>query len=427
MALKVTKKKPTPSAIRKAKASKRIRKQSKRKIQKKKPSWKASLKKTYTKELANKDGSSYKLNGDGESNPNNFGGDEVQDEVDEEKMSRLNKKDPLETQLFLKGLPVDVTDDEVNTILARYGPIKKVLLVRNRMTKMCTGTGFVHCGTEELAEKILAMAKQNAREVSTQAREDASAKTEGLSYHQSKKLQYKLRGNVHEAKDPFITVHNSRVTVHRVLSRTDSHEVTAAMQKKKKRTKVAADDPRHLYLLQEGRLEPGTPAAKGLPPQYVEALERDYMARKEQLMNINMFVSKTRLNIRNIPVTMEDSEIRALVNEHARKYLKLHPEDKDKEKWGKYGPLKNIKILRDNNGKAKGYAFVEFINHNISLAVLRSLNNNPNLFGSNHRLVVSFAVENINAVQKLARIRELKKVRLANKADDEGIEGDDCN
>lgn len=130
------------------------------------------------------------------------------------------------------------------------------------------------------------------------------------------------------------------------------------------------------------------------------------------LKDTNMFVSKTRLNVRNLPKKYTDRDVRKLFSDHARNYLKKHKEDMDKEKWGKYGPIKNVKLLSDGNGVSKGYAFVEFVNHNVALNVLRQLNNNPTLFGEQNRLVVSFAIENINAIQKLERIREIRQKKM---------------
>lgn len=432
----ITKKRATPSQLRRKKAQQRIRKQIKRKTDRKAPSWKSALKKSYTEDMGKRkdkliaeqkakkknaakrarDGEDPEEEGEGLSRFDDEllkggNGEEVQEEVDEEKMKRMNERNPLETQLFLKNMPVDMTEEELMSFMTRYGEIRKVFLVRNRITKMPTGTGFVHCGSAELADQIYALGQQNAREVSTASQEKMADKTKGLTRHRAKALQYKLKSDVHEIREPFLTIRNTRVSVHKVLSRTDSHEVSAAQQKKKNRTKTASDDPRNLYLVQEGYLAPDSEAVRDLPPHYVASLQRDYEARKMTLRNSNFYVSRTRLNIRHIPKKLNVNEVRKIFSDHARKYLKKHPEDADKDNWGKYGPIKNIKLLQDNEGESRGYGFIEFVNHEIALNVLRSTNNNPTIFGPNQRLVVSFAVENMTAVQKLSKIREVKQER----------------
>jgi len=412
----VTKKRATPSASRKKKAQQRIRKKIKAKVESKKPSWKDALKKNYTggKKKAGKGGRREVAVGD-DGTPLE-GEDveeiEIQDEVDEEKEKRLNKRDPLETQLFLKGMSVDVDEEEVITALRRISPnIRKVFIVKNRTTGVPTGTGFVHCGNVAAVDAVMALAQQNAREVSSSTRDDMKTKTEGMTRHQAKRLQYKLHNDAFEVREPFVLIRNTRVTIHRALSRTDSHEHTNAAEKKKNRTKVAGDDPRNLYLLQEGHIEAGTTAARDLPPQYLDALQQDYDYRKNQLKNSIMFVSKHRISIRNLPRKLEEKDVRKLISDKIRKYLNTHEEDKEEDKWGKFGPIKNVKLLKDTNGRSRGFAFVEFVNHNVALHALRQLNNNPTLYGASHRLVVTFAIEDMVAVQKLQRIRDTKKRR----------------
>lgn len=394
-------------ALRRRKQQQKKRKAASRKTEKKKPSWVKAIKKTFVKS----DEAKKKAGGAGRGSYMNPDGDEVQSEVDPEREKKLNEKQPLETQLFCKNLPLDADTEEIQSFFSRFGEIRRVFVVRNHMTKMATGTGFVHCASKELVDLIMTHCQQNARELAATTKEETKKETEALSHHKAKQVQFKLRNDKMELKDPYVMVRNNRVTVHRVLSRTDSHEAVSQAQKKKKRTRLAGDDPRNLYLLQEGYVLPDSPAAKGLPPQYIELLRQDYESRKQQLKNVNYFVSQTRLNIRNLPRTIEAKDLRQILSKHTRSYLKSHPELLDRESFGKYGPIKNLKLLTDSAGTPKGFAFVEFMSHELALNALRSLNNNPTVFGPSKRLIVSFAVESMNAVQKLERLRELRKER----------------
>ncbi|RNF25743.1 putative RNA-binding protein [Trypanosoma conorhini] len=415
MAKGVLRRKPTPSALRKKKAQQRIRKQLRRRQEKKRPSWKAAIAKSYADDpkAGGKAKEPFGKNKRKRPRDDAEAADEegeVQSDVDEEKQERMNQRDPLETQLFLKRLPLDTSEEEMMKFFAsRFGQVRRVLLVRNRATRTLAGTGFVHCGSVELADKIFGHAQQNARELAAADRADWKEKTTDLSHCQAKRMRFKLRTDAFMSRDPFLTIRETRFTVHRVLSRSDSHEASAALQKKQKRTKVAADDPRHLYLLREGLILPDTPAARGLHPQYLAMIEQDYEARKNQLRNSNMFVSTTRLNVRNLPRTMSEKELRALFAAQVRSFLKANKNCVEKDKWGKYGPIKNVKLVKDSAGTSKGYAFIEFVNHPIALHALRTINNNPTLFGDNRRLMVSFAIEDVNAIQKLQRMRELRR------------------
>nr|CCC96083.1 unnamed protein product [Trypanosoma congolense IL3000] len=426
MAAGALKRKTTPSMLRRKKAKQRIRKKLLRKTEKKRSNWKVAIAKTYNRSgLGNKANGTFrpksKRSGGGESGPNGYGeepthsqDDEVQSDIDEEKQDRLNEQDPLETQLFLKRLPLDTSEEELlNFFNARFGEVRRVLLVRNKGTKSLVGTGFLHCGTVDMANKIFEHAQHNARELSATKRADLSEKTKDMSRCRVKRLLFKNRADVFVSREPFMTIRETRFTIHRVLSRKDSHEVTAAQKKKEKRTKVAADDPRHLYLLQEGLILPDTPAARGLPPRYIEMIQADYENRKSKLRNSNMFVSTTRLSVRNLPRSMGEKDLRTLFSTHVRSFLKENKGFTDKNNWGKYGPIKNVKIVKDSAGTSKGYAFIEFANHPVALHALRAINNNPTILGGNRRLLVSFAIEDINALQKLQRIREVRRQRDA--------------
>jgi nucleolar protein 4 len=236
--------------------------------------------------------------------------------------------------------------------------------------------------------------------------------TAGLSHHQAKKLLFKLKQDRFTSKEPFMTILGTRVTVMRPLSRDETQDMTSGgKDKKAKRTPTGADDPRNLYLLREGVIEPDTPAAEGLNPRFLASLQRDYETRKHQLRNVNLFVSRTRLSVRNIPRHVDTKQLRALFLDQVRALIKQRPELKDKKSWGKFGPIKNVKVLVDSTGASKGYGFVEFVRHEYALYTLRLLNNNPTTFGPNSRLVVAFAVENVNALQKMERMKLLRKQR----------------
>lgn len=58
-------------------------------------------------------------------------------------------------------------------------------------------------------------------------------------------------------------------------------------------------------------------------------------------------------------------------------------------------------------GKSKGFGFLSFSRHEDALAVLRKLNNNPDIFSANHRPIVSFSIEDMNVL----KIKERRKIR----------------
>ena len=83
--------------------------------------------------------------------------------------------------------------------------------------------------------------------------------------------------------------------------------------------------------------------------------------------------------------------------------------------------IKRIRVMRskervDKSGKGRslGYAFIEFESHDCALTALRSLNNNPDVFGDTRRPIVEFSVENKVALELQERRREKRAKKTAN-------------
>lgn len=93
--------------------------------------------------------------------------------------------------------------------------------------------------------------------------------------------------------------------------------------------------------------------------------------KTQMLRNLNMFVSKYRLVIHNLPITYDDNKFRQLIS----KYVDSK------------SSIKECRVMRDlknmdgeGKGKSKEYGFVSFTTHEEAIKVLRSMNNNPNVF-----------------------------------------------
>lgn len=148
------------------------------------------------------------------------------------------------------------------------------------------------------------------------------------------------------------------------ISRNDI-QLKSAEAKKKQLT-----DSRHLYLAKEGLIIAGTPAAIDVSSADMSQRLRLEQMKTQMLKNLNRFVSRDRLSIHNIPLAMDATKLRKIVEQHT----KLKP--------------KECRIMRENRptigqpiGKSKGFGFLSFKKHADALACLRKLNNNPNIFG----------------------------------------------
>ena len=143
-----------------------------------------------------------------------------------------------------------------------------------------------------------------------------------------------------------------------------------------------------------------SPAAGSLPAEELEKRTKSFNARRNLLKtNPSLYVSNTRLSIRQIPVGVTEYMLKRLANYAIREFEEevrkgerepLGPgeleEEEGKEKKGKKSgqKVKQAKIVRESNkvdplmgkGKSKGYGFLELHRHEDALRVLRWANNN---------------------------------------------------
>lgn len=195
-------------------------------------------------------------------------------------------------------------------------------------------------------------------------------------------------------------------------------------------------DKRNIYLIKEGFIRSDSNAAKLMPASELSKRHQSYYDRKRKLERFpHLFVSKTRLSIRNLPKSVDESALKELAKNAAHEWTSKMSEmakakslgRSEKEEWeelvaGKImGPVfvRQAKIIRDDSrvelkddlnsstpggkkqlGQSKGYGFVEFSKHSHALAFLRQLNNNPSVFPNSRRLLIEFAIENSNTLSK---------------------------
>lgn len=94
---------------------------------------------------------------------------------------------------------------------------------------------------------------------------------------------------------------------HPALSRT---EVQQKQETKKSKTPV---DSRNLYLLKEGLVTAGSPAAEGVSTSDMARRLRLEQSKSQLLKNLNRFVAKERLTVHNIPPSYDDAKLRKVI------------------------------------------------------------------------------------------------------------------
>lgn len=190
---------------------------------------------------------------------------------------------------------------------------------------------------------------------------------------------------------------------------------------------------------------PNTPAAEGLGPAEVEKRTQSFVARKALLRsNPSLYVSRTRLSIRQLPLFATERMLKRLAT-HAVRAFKAEvkggsrndltedevteppadPEDAEAssakgkgkahshDKKGRNTGVKQAKIIRQQDrvdpvtgkGRSRGYGFLEMEKHADALRVLRWANNNLTV----SKLFEQWWKEELEDLSKIEKQKEKKE------------------
>lgn len=284
---------------------------------------------------------------------------EIKSEIEEEDAKEAPKKKRKLANdaedghtIFVKNLNFDTTDEEFSESMKQFGPHHYALITRESVSRHSKGTGFVRYKNKESADLCL----QNSGKIVL--KDFTLEMLPAMNRNEAKKLQ--------------------------------SNE-----------TEKAPKDTRNLYLLKEGVILAGSPAAEGVSaPDMSKRLYLERM-KSQMLKNLNRFIAIDRLTVHNLPENLTDGNFRKIVN----KQTNVNP--------------KECRVMRENKpsmgaplGRSKGFGFLSFTNHEDALKVLRKLNNNPSIFGKNTRPIVSFSIEDKKAIN--LKQKRLEKSKLQN-------------
>jgi nucleolar protein 4 len=166
-------------------------------------------------------------------------------------------------------------------------------------------------------------------------------------------------------------------------------------------------------------ITPNAPAAQHLPEAEVQKRVQSFDARRALLRsNPSLYVSKTRLSVRRLPLFASETALRKLAVQAVRAFeaevaagarqglsadelavdADAPPPPVPKLRKGKWrergGPVQQAKVVRapertdalTGRARSKGYGFVEMRSHADALRVLRWANNSPGALDALHAL-----------------------------------------
>lgn len=260
----------------------------------------------------------------------------------------------------------------------------------------------------EAADTLRALSQKdeaNDKEAMNQLLSKREKKKKGLMY---KSIITPESGSGDGAK---FTLHGRVLDVTLAVDRNQAKQIKDDNLSQKRK-----EDKRNLYLMREGVVFPETPAAATMTPSELSKRQMSFSSRKKLVSsNPSLYISKTRLSIRNLPIKVSDTDLRALgissINKFKNQVKGGQRDDLTKDEkedgWHLLPRVKQAKIIRSkdridtatNELRSKGYGFLEFNTHSHALASLRYLNNNPDIFDGK-RLTVEFSLENKDVIDR---------------------------
>jgi nucleolar protein 4 len=293
----------------------------------------------------------------------------------EASLTKTSTKNPYTVEpgatVFIRNIPIEATQKTVFEAMKRFGFVKSTRLVINKRTQRPKGTAFVDFRSAEDASRA-AQASQKAAEKS----------------------------------GPPIFIAGKPVDIHIALGTDDARDL-AVRKSKDFAASANTDKGRNLYLAQEGLIAEGSAAWNSLSSSDKEKRARAATESEMKLKSPNFAVSTTRLNVRNVPKSWDEGKLKSL-------FIKAVKARATREN----PKVVQVKILANPSGVSKGIAFVEFKQHDHALCALRELNNNPETWSNDHRPIVEFAIDNVQALKKRT-MNQLKQKdsRAGNDAD----------
>jgi len=275
---------------------------------------------------------------------------------------------PPGASVFVRGLALDVTKDDVFLAMKAYGYVVSTRLVVDKTTGKSKGTAFVDYRYEESAEKVVAAC--------TKGRENAG---------------------------PGVLIGGKKVDVDLALDSDGARKLAAEKGAAGLGPGGVFGDRRNMYLSKEGLIPEDSAAWEDLSASDKAKRKRGVEEARTKLRSPNFCVSKTRLNVRNVPRSWDEKKVKALFIAAV------------KERATKSNPkVVQVKLLKEDGpdgvkgeGRSKGIGFVEFDDHEHALCALRQLNNNPKPWGKDTRPIIEFAIDDVRALKK----REARVVR----------------
>ena len=296
--------------------------------------------------------------------------------------------------LFIRNIPFEATEPDLTQLFRAFGPLRYARLTMDKITGRSKGSGFVCFWNKAHADAAMQEVERVAAET------NASMSTTKNPFS----MQSVLTTDPSSGLANRVTLLGRVLDVNRAVTRDEADQLKEDGERSRH-----SGDKRNTYLMREGVIFPNSPAAETLPPVELEKRQSSFNARKALLRsNPSLYISKTRLSVRQLPLFATDRTLKRLAIHAVRTFddevkdaereglsraevadttMSIALEGKTKKRGERATAVIQSKIVRQaektdplvNLGRSKGYGFLEMRTHNDALKVLRWVNNNPNI------------------------------------------------
>ncbi|UZJ51022.1 hypothetical protein CBS101457_000342 [Exobasidium rhododendri] len=318
-----------------------------------------------TDKEADDDDDKEKADSDSDLDPEEIKGKDDKEEDEEAKPSLPSPSE--QTTLFIRNLPYQATEVELRDVFRAFGPLRYAKVTMDKATNRAKGTGFVCFWQKESADNALRQAQMMEKEVGGTAVLPSAA---------GQKNPFSAPSVL--TADPSAPLTSSLNLHGRVLSVTLAVERnTAESLSNVNKNAREKKDKRNTYLMREGVPLPGTPFAASMSEKEKEKRLANFSIRKTQLLkNPSLFMSKTRLSVRQLPLFVSNKILKRLGIYAAREFDNQvkrgeRPDISEEEKVESKELMDEMQLVRDGKEEMSNKKFKKFVGER-STAVIQS-------------------------------------------------------
>lgn len=239
------------------------------------------------------------------------------------------------TTLFIRNLPFNATEQELRDLFRAFGTLRYARITVEKNTNRPKGNGFVCFWEKENADKVLEQAAMVARDAGTGANAISttagkanpfSMNSNAASSSASHNVHYSsiLTADVSAPLTASLSLHGRLLSITPALKREDAQAKDATIQAARQK-----GDKRNTWLLREGVPFPDSALSKQLSTVETDKRLQSFTVRRKQLeTNPALFVSKTRLSVRNLPLFVGDKTLKRLALHAVKTFAKEVKEGK---------------------------------------------------------------------------------------------------